>query len=179
MSKLSFHIRILVGLGVSLVLCLILIAQFGRIGKVAWENYQLHQQPLQKIASADILLQEQRVELEKLTSRSQQNGNRLTPLNSHFQFVEYLTQKSQQQGVKMISLPTEKKEILSGYELIEDHFSVSGKLPAIMRFLYQLEVEDQVGRMVYLNVERRKIRIRANQRILLVADIKINRIQKL
>ena len=63
--------------------------------------------------------------------------------------------------------------------MIEEHFSVEGKLPALMRFLYQLEVKDRVGRMVYLNMERKEIRIRASRRTVLIADIKLNRIQKL
>lgn len=169
----------LAGLGVGILLCLILLIQLWRGGREAWETYQLQQRPLARIEQADILLQEQRRELEELTASIQRSGGRQAPITNHFQFVEYLTQQSEQHGVKMLSLPIEKKEALSGYEMIEEHFSVEGKLPSLMHFLYQLEVEDKVGRLVYLNIERKEIRIRARKRTVLMADIKLNRIQKL
>ncbi len=179
MSKVGFHIRILAGLGVAILLCLIMLIQLWTGGKEKWDTYQLQQGPLERIVRADILLQEQRRKLENLSASIQKGGERQAPITSHFQFVEYLSRKSEQYGVKMLSLPIEKKETLSGYEMIEEHFSIEGKLPSLMQFLYQLEVEDKVGRMIYLNLERKEIRIRTRKRTVLMADIKINRIQKL
>lgn len=179
MTRVGFHKRILIGLAFLLLIGLVLFIQLWGKGKASWEAYQLNQLPLQKLERADVLLHQQRATLESLTADIQEGGGSQVQIRDHFQFVEYLTQESEKSGVNMLSFPLESKEEISGYELVEEQFSIEGKLPAIMHFLYQIEVQDKIGRIVYLNVERKEIRIRARRVTVLVGDIKLNRVQKL
>ena len=142
----------------------------------SYQGYHELQTRVNMLKHADDRLHAQTLQLKQLALRAQQMRSPSVKIEGHLDFVGYLEDVCQQQGVKIISHPQESSEQVADFSLADERFSLQGKLPALLKVIYQLEYQDRVGTIVYSSLVRELVGFGGSRKQLLLAHIQLKRL---
>ena len=69
-----------------------------------------------------------------------------------------------------------KIDKVDDYNIAGIDLALEGKFQHILKVLYQIEHQDRVGSVAYLEMERDKVKVRDRKKEVLLATVKINRL---
>lgn len=163
----SFHIRIGI-LSTLILLSWIKIIDLGGDLFQTYTTYQINASIMDTLDNAQMLLVQQQAMLDQL--RIRQGYVSSEPAQSHQDFVSYLSQQCENQAVKLISLPMLSTQVQAGMTTEKEAFSLSGGLLSMLKVLHQIEARDQLGRLVSIHFETRRIRRNGGRVMVLVGE---------
>ncbi|MEL6677025.1 MAG: hypothetical protein AAFR61_32770, partial [Bacteroidota bacterium] len=102
-------------------------------------------------------------------------GNSKTKLETHRDVVALVEAEARQAQVKILSFPGEASLSENGVQLVEERVEISGKYPAIVKFLYELEQTHRIGQLQSLDMRLEKIPGTRRKRSHLVASLVFHR----
>ena len=95
------------------------------------------------------------------------------------EFIAYLEALSQEKKCRTLSLPKETQTEKGAYTLSREIFTLESGLHEIIGLLHQMERQDGVGNIEFLDLKRRKIQVGTSRKTILVADVQLQRILQL
>ncbi|MEL6190769.1 MAG: hypothetical protein AAFR66_01920 [Bacteroidota bacterium] len=176
-TSISTHTQILTCLGAALLMTLVGVGMISKHLIHSFEVYQKNQLPLQKIAEADQLSLSNKVTLAQLTQKANVYQPDKVEVQSHLQFVDYLSKACNEHQLQMVSMPKETTKEIENYIISEEKFSLRGSFRNVLNLIYQLEYQDRIGRLTYLVLERKVIRTLGKQRQYLIVDVTLKRVE--
>ncbi|MEL7535195.1 MAG: hypothetical protein AAFN10_28105, partial [Bacteroidota bacterium] len=131
---------------------------------------------VQRIESAPMILRQQDQQLDRLAKQVSQFQSTQQDISSHIAFVEYLEEICRQHKVKIVSLPREATQLVEGYSLVEERFSLEGGIHDILKVLHQIEQQDRVGSIAYLSLQRTSLSLFSKRQNVLVGSVALYRL---
>ncbi|MEO0468210.1 MAG: hypothetical protein AAF206_01215 [Bacteroidota bacterium] len=143
-----------------------------------YTKYQLIQSRSERIDQADAILREQQLQQKRLAIQVKQLQAGNVDLPGHLALVQYLERLSQQHDLRILALPQEQVETVSGYSLSTERFRLEGKLHDLVRALHQLEQKDRAGSITACTFSLERILQQGKRQSLLVADLTLKRLNR-
>jgi hypothetical protein len=131
---------------------------------------------LAMIETGPAIILQQQAELEVLARQAAQLGSQAQPLPTHVDFVSYLSELAEEEDVTLVTLPTERREMLQGYPIAEINFSLSGSFQDILRVIYQIEKTDKVGTLSRCKLEKQLVQTGLERKAFLIAEVEMRRL---
>ena len=143
-----------------------------------YNTYQLLRNRGKSIDQADAILRDQSLQQKRLKLQLRSMQSDRINLSGHLDLVQYLEKLSQENQLRILALPQELLEAVSGYTLLTERFRLEGKLHDLLRAIYQLEQSDRVGSIVACSFSLERILLQGKPQSMLVADLTLKRINR-
>ncbi|MEZ4824847.1 MAG: hypothetical protein R3C61_00920 [Bacteroidia bacterium] len=161
-----FRIRVIVAALVFLGGIRVLLFTRNTLAEVRQEEaFGVREDTLQH-ANAILEAQQQRINELRKQSKIKEKQQKVTG------FTSYLENLCKGRGVKITVLPVQVSTA-TDRQLIQ--FQLHGKFPELLEVVFQMEVADEMGRIIFLRWFRQKVVINGQSQQLLVAEVKIER----
>lgn len=144
----------------------------------AWNSHSLLKEQSNLIEHADRILLSQSKELKQLekVSAGLEIGDKSLDLSNSVDFGLYLQGLCKKYKLRLISLPKEKEEIVSGYKALESNFSLEGKLSDLLSLTYELEHSTRIGSITGLSLKKEILRVSGKKQKVLTASLTLKRL---
>lgn len=159
-------------LGIFLTLILIGLVQFTELN----QKVQDQRSTIELIDRASDLLKAQGIQLARFEELPWLGGKNDQELENHLDFVAYLEKSCRAHELTLVALPRETRKEKEGLLQVHEKFQLEGPLHAQLELLHQIEIQNQLGCLKRIQLEKQKVRIGREQRELLLAQIELNRL---
>ncbi|MEM7373248.1 MAG: hypothetical protein AAF587_31780 [Bacteroidota bacterium] len=177
MKSLLHDKPILILCGLSL-LALVILANLGSNGWHHVQEYRHLQARMDTLRGSDTLLMHQTLRLKQLGVAARKIGSRQAHVDSHLAFGTYLDSVCRDHAITIVSLPQEQAEQVGTYAVSSERFRLSGGFHDVLKVLYKLEHQDQIGSLAYASLQTQTLRQGRRKQTILLAEIELKRLER-